>query len=108
MGSGMELHGARNVIASEDRVDERIVIKEHATPTNRNFVDDQTLEGVTNVEVRVAVISRRVADTGGSDCLRVSTPACRILIIQEVRPSVVEVETDTLASRRLNCTCSEW
>ncbi len=58
----------------------------------RQFVRDDALEGVWNVKVGIGVVGGRIIPD--LPVLRASTvaPSGRILLVQEVRPDVVDLE----------------
>ena len=89
-------------MTAEDRVQNRVIVQERFSPSERQIVDHASFDGVPLIEVGVAVIG--VSVMGILIRLRATpaSPSGGVLIIQEVRPGVVCIEAQAVTKAPLN------
>ncbi len=60
------------------------------------FIGDDALESVRDVKVGIAVVGGRVIPDLPALRTAAVAPSCRILVVQEVRPDVVDVKSQAV------------
>ncbi len=83
--------------ASNDLVEDEVVVEEPPTASKGKLIDRATLERIANIEVRIRIVGRRIE--GALIILGARTAALsrRVDIAHEMRPDVIEVEVQTVA-----------
>ena len=87
---------------TDDLIEQPVMVQELLAMSKRELVSNITLERIPDIEVRVAIVCRRIEGVLPVRSAGVASPARRVKIVHEVRPCVVEAEVESIAHALLN------
>src|ERR1700733_9752805 len=93
---------SRQLPSADHFVEQRAVVQELPALSKRKLIDPIAPESIANIEVGVPIVCRRNKGVLNLRGASVASPARGVVITQEVRPHIAEVQIQTLAHAFLN------